>query len=148
MCSRDGSTFKRWSEAFLRPGLQHERWINRNNMAAWGSVETRSDIADMPPEISIYSTEAYYSKQACRVRRMTLRLDGFVSVNAPFAGGGITSKPLIFSATGNLSEPWEADAQISKHWQARRPAHAPLARAIFVAERLRARWLPSGMLLP
>ena len=42
MTSRDGVTFRRWGEAFIRPGLQLERWVNRNNMTAWGIVETES----------------------------------------------------------------------------------------------------------
>ncbi|MBQ2628377.1 MAG: hypothetical protein IJG13_01740 [Kiritimatiellae bacterium] len=99
MSSRDGMRFFRWAEAFLRPGLQHERWINRNNMIAWGFVQTKSAIAGCPDEISLYSTENYYSLEAPnRLRRMTIRLDGFVSVNAPWHGGAVTTKPLTFSA--------------------------------------------------
>ena len=99
MSSRDGMRFFRWAEAFLRPGLQHERWINRNNMTAWGFVQTKSAIAGCPDEISLYSTENYYSLEAPdRLRRMTIRLDGFVSVNASWRGGTVTTKPLTFSA--------------------------------------------------
>ena len=99
MSSRDGVRFVRWSEAFLRPGQQHERWINRNNMTAWGFVETKSAISGCPNEISLYSTENYYSLEAPnRLRRMTVRLDGFVSVNAPMRGGTVTTKPLKFAA--------------------------------------------------
>ena len=101
MSSRDGLHFKRWGEAFLRPGLQHERWINRNNMTAWGYVITKSGVSGCPDEISLYSTENYYSLEAPnRLRRMTIRLDGFVSVNAPYGGGTVTTKPLTFSAAG------------------------------------------------
>lgn len=106
MSSRDGMRFFRWAEAFLRPGLQHERWINRNNMIAWGFVQTKSAIAGCPDEISLYSTENYYSLEAPnRLRRMTIRLDGFVSVNAPWHGGAVTTKPLTFSAAqgGNVA---------------------------------------------
>ena len=99
MSSRDGARFRRWSEAFLRPGLQHERWINRNNMIAWGFVQTKSAIPGCPDELSLYSTENYYSLEAPnRLRRMTIRLDGFVSVNAPWRGGTVTTKPLTFAA--------------------------------------------------
>ena len=98
MSSRDGLCFKRWGEAFVRPGLQHERWISRNNMVAWGYVLTKSDIAGCPDEISLYSTENYYSYEPNRLRRMTIRLDGFVSANAPYSGGTVTTKPLTFSA--------------------------------------------------
>ncbi|MBR4651853.1 MAG: hypothetical protein IKO72_00700 [Kiritimatiellae bacterium] len=101
MSSRDGIRFKRWSDAFIRPGLQHERWVNRNNMTAWGYVVTKSATAGCPDEISIYSTENYYAVDgSTRLRRMTVRLDGFASVHAPWLGGSATTKPLVFSATG------------------------------------------------
>ena len=99
MSSRDGARFRRWGEAFLRPGLQHERWINRNNMVAWGIVQTAAAIPGCPDEISLYSTENYYSNTSPnRLRRMVIRLDGFVSANAPFAGGTVTTKPFTFAA--------------------------------------------------
>jgi len=101
MSSRDGMRFHRFPEAFVRPGLQHERWINRNNMTAWGIVETPSDIPGTPNELSIYTTEAYYSEEPNRIRRMTVRLDGFASIQAPFAGGSFTTKLLSFDGVGD-----------------------------------------------
>ena len=98
MCSRGGLRFSLWGEAFLRPGLQRERWINRNNMTAWGMVRTPAAIPGCPDELSLYSTENYYGESPNRLRRMTVRLDGFVSVNAPWCGGSATTKPLTFSA--------------------------------------------------
>jgi hypothetical protein len=95
MSSRDGLHWKRWAEAFLRPGLQKERWVNRNNMIAWGLVETRSYFPGAPNEISFYSSEGYYVKD-CRMRRHTLRMDGFVSLHADARGGEMVTKPLIF----------------------------------------------------
>ncbi|MCS6949603.1 MAG: hypothetical protein NZ520_03980, partial [bacterium] len=93
--SRDGLRFKRWTEAFQRPGPQRERWVNRNNMPAWGLLVTRSALPGCPEEISFYSTEGYYLPgQTARVRRFTLRMDGFVSVNAPYSGGEALTKPL------------------------------------------------------
>ena len=98
MSSRDGKFFKRWGEAFLRPGLQTERWVNRNNMTAWGLVETEPEFPGTPREYSLYSTENYYSlESASRLRRMTVRQDGFVSVRADRAGGTVTTKPLVFA---------------------------------------------------
>jgi hypothetical protein len=99
MSSRDGLNFHRWGEAFIRPGLQKERWINRNNMIAWGPVETESDVPGMPPEISLYSMEGYYRGESCQLRRFTLRLDGFVSINAPRRGGELLTKPLVFKGS-------------------------------------------------
>jgi len=97
MTSRDGWRFKRWSEAFVRPGLQPERWEARNNMTAWGILETANDLPTAPSELSIYSSEGYYGGGACRLRRFTLRLDGFVSANAPLQGGELVTHPLTFS---------------------------------------------------
>jgi len=96
MTSRDGLHFKRWGEAFIRPGLQNERWGNRNNMITWGMLETESDIPGTPNELSIYSMEGYYQGDSCQMRRFTLRIDGFVSVQAPLSGGEVVTKPLIF----------------------------------------------------
>ncbi|NOY82193.1 MAG: hypothetical protein GXP31_14440 [Kiritimatiellaeota bacterium] len=101
MSSRDGRRFHRWLEAFIRPGLNRERWFNRNNMTAWGLVETATDIPGCPTELSLYSTEAYYETPACRLRRFTLRLDGFVSIQAPTLGGELITRPLIFRPDAN-----------------------------------------------
>ncbi len=96
MTSRDGVHFHRWQSALLRPGLQPSRWVNRNNMIAWGMIETKSDLPGAPNEISIYSTEGYYVGPEF-LRRHTIRLDGFVSVSAGYDGGEMTTKPITFS---------------------------------------------------
>lgn len=97
MSSRDGLSFARWTEAFIRPGLQRERWVTRNNMTAWGMVETPGYLDHAPDELSIYSTENYYSGTACKLRRFTLRTDGFVAANAPLSGGQLLTKKLLFA---------------------------------------------------
>ncbi len=94
--SRDGENFHRWNEAFIRPGLQRERWVNRNNFVAHGFVETSSQLDGVADELSFYSMEGYYSGNDCRMRRYSLRPDGFVSINAPFAGGEVTTKAITF----------------------------------------------------
>ena len=98
MTSRDGRTFHRWQEAFIRPGQNRERWYNRNNLTAWGIVETASGNPGSPVELSLYATEGYYETRAVKLRRFTLRPDGFVSVNAPLRGGEVLTKPLVFAA--------------------------------------------------
>lgn len=97
MSSRDGRRFHRWGEAFLRPGLQRERWVNRNNFVAWGIVETQDTRLGLPPELSFYSMEGYYVGDDCQMRRYSLRPDGFVSVNGPHQGAELTTKPITFS---------------------------------------------------
>jgi hypothetical protein len=96
MSSRDGVHFHRWPEAFVRPGLQPDRWVNRNNFTAWGLLETRSPLDGAPAELSLFSTEGYYRGPATRLRRYTLRQDGFVSVRANQQGGELLTKPLRF----------------------------------------------------
>ena len=102
MTSRDGLHFKRWGEAFVRPGLQPERWETRNNMTAWGILETANDLPTAPKELSIFTTEGYYGGQASRLRRFTVRVDGFVSANAPLKGGELITRPFTFEG-GALS---------------------------------------------
>jgi len=94
MSSRDGLHWKRWTEAFIRPGLLRDAWFNRNNMPGWGLVLTKADRGD-EPELSMYVTEGYYTPR-CRLRRYTLRQDGFVSVHAGGSRGEFVTHPLKF----------------------------------------------------
>ena len=96
MTSRNGLRFKRWGEAIIRPGLQKDCWVNRNHMTGWGILVTKSDYPNAPDELSIYSSEGYYTGLASRLRRFTYRIDGFVSVQAPLSGGEFVTKPLVF----------------------------------------------------
>ncbi len=102
MTSRDGQHFHRWGEAYIRPGLQEDRWESRNNMIAWGILETASDLPSAPKELSIFSTERFYREPGSRLRRFTLRMDGFVSANAPLKGGELVTKSFTFEG-GQLS---------------------------------------------
>lgn len=103
MASRDGLSFKRWPEAFIRPGPQSQgTWVYGDNMIAWGLVQTPSATEHAPDEISMYVTENYWEGTGVEYRRFTLRQDGFVSVKAPLSGGEIITKPLIFEG-GNLA---------------------------------------------
>ena len=100
MTSRDGVSFKRWSEAFIRPGPRHDRWIYPHTFPCYGLLTTPSPIPDMPDELSIYIIDGGYwaaRARATRIRRYALRMDGFVSVNASLRGGEVVTKPLVFS---------------------------------------------------
>ena len=100
MTSRDGVTFKRWDQAFLRPGPQQEgRWMYGDNYQSWGLVETESNIPGGPRELSFYSSEGSWRDGETGERRYTIRLDGFVSLNAPLAGGEIVTPPLRFNGS-------------------------------------------------
>lgn len=97
MSSRDGVTFHRWPEAFLRPGLRtRHNWAYGDNYIAWHVVETDSTTDDAPRELSLYATESYFTGKMSRLRRYTLRIDGFASAFAPLEGGELLTKPLVF----------------------------------------------------
>ncbi len=85
MTTRGGDHYDReFTQSFIRPGLSRDGWLNRANYAAIGIHQT-SDT-----EMSMFLTGG---------RRYTLRLDGFVSVNAPLAGGEFITKSFTFTGT-------------------------------------------------
>jgi hypothetical protein len=98
MVSRDGLHFKRWNEAFLRPGIQRPgTWQYGAQYIGWHLVETPSSLPGAPNELSLYATESYWHGKGSALRRYTLRLDGFVSINAPMKGGELVTKPIRFA---------------------------------------------------
>jgi hypothetical protein len=97
MLSRDGRQFRVWPESFIRPGLHdREGWFYGDNYQALGLIETASRIEGAPRELSLFATEATSQAGAARLRRYTIRVDGFVSVNAPLSGGELVTRPLRF----------------------------------------------------
>lgn len=94
MTTRAGSTVydRLFTEAYIRPGLDSDRWGNRANYVALNVVPTG------PTEMSIY-----HSKSGVRY---TLRTDGFSSLRAGAAPGEWVTRPLIFAGSAlslNLS---------------------------------------------
>jgi hypothetical protein len=114
ICSRDGRSFYRWDDAFLRPGLRTQHnWAYGDNYIAWHVVETVPTTDDQPAELSLYATESYFTSTMSRLRRYVLRLDGFASIYAPGEGGEVVTKSIKFkgndlslnfstSAAGNI----------------------------------------------
>ncbi len=100
MTSRDGISFHRWDEAFIRPGpAKIDSWVYGDNFVFWGMIQTKSHLESAPDEISLYATEGYWQGDSTSFRRYTLRLDGFVSARAPFRGGELVTKPLSFDGS-------------------------------------------------
>ncbi|MBP87948.1 MAG: hypothetical protein CMJ64_14695 [Planctomycetaceae bacterium] len=98
MASRDGVHFKRWNEGFLRPGIQRlDTWNYSHMSTAWHAVETASDLRGAPNELSFYSKESGWTGTSCAYRRYALRLDGFVSIQAPMSGGELITRPITFT---------------------------------------------------
>lgn len=102
MTSRDGVSFDRWDESFFRPGIERAgTWNYGHQYICWGIAETRSDLPGAPNEMSFYSTENSWTNEArtSDLRRYTMRLDGFVSVNAPMSGGEIVTRTFRFKGS-------------------------------------------------
>lgn len=101
MASRDRETFKMWGEAFIRPGpVEEARWVYGANYQNWGLVETASGVKGAPNDISLYASEGDgWEGPGTSLSRYTIRIDGFVSVEAPMAGGEILTKPLTFTGS-------------------------------------------------
>lgn len=84
MTSRAGSEKydRTFTEAYIRPGLDPEQWINRANYVALNVLPTG------PQEMSIYHRSG---------DRYVLRTDGFASVHAGAEMGSFTTRALTFS---------------------------------------------------
>ena len=92
ICSRDGRSFHRYMEPLIRPGRDRRNWAKHSNMIAAGLLRTGED------EISVYYTRNHYSRVHW-LQRAVFRIDGFVSLRAPYEGGEFTTKPLVFSGS-------------------------------------------------
>jgi hypothetical protein len=96
MSTRGGSVYdRRFMEAFIRPDIGLNNWSARTNYPALNVVQTG------PEEMSIYVNQDY-AQPTAHLHRYSLRLDGFTSVNAPYKGGEVLTKPFTF--TGNELE--------------------------------------------
>jgi hypothetical protein len=90
MTSRGENRYDRtFMEGFIRPGIGLENWVSRSNYPALNVVQTG------PSEMSIYVNQNY-AQPTAHLRRYSMRLDGFVSVHAPYLGGKVLTKPIIF----------------------------------------------------
>src|SRR5206468_649801 len=58
MSSRDGRLFRRWGEAFIRPGIERKNnWLYGDGYQSWGLVETGAENPLAPHELSVYVVE-------------------------------------------------------------------------------------------
>ena len=89
--SRGGTRYDRtFLESFVRAGGNPRDWVARSNYPARGVVPTGER------EMSMY-VQRHYGQPSTYIERLTLRIDGFVSVHAPYRGGEMVTKPLRFS---------------------------------------------------
>lgn len=88
--SRDGLHFdRRFMESYIRPGGDRLSWLTRCNTVLPGMLQLSRD------ELSLYVARRW-GDPTVHVRRYVLRTDGFVSVNASYAGGQLVTKPFVF----------------------------------------------------
>jgi hypothetical protein len=103
LTSRGGDRYDRtFMEAFIRPGLGPENWVSRSNYPALNIVQTG------PAEMSLY-VQRENGQKGHHLRRYTMRLDGFASVRAPYAGGEMITRPVVFTAPPGAPEPVRAE---------------------------------------
>lgn len=96
MSSRNGSSFLRWDAAFIRPGPERrDNWLYGDGYQSLGLLETPAADPTAPRELTFYAGEDHW-KGPKRVRRHTIRIDGFVSLHADGAAGEVVTKPLHF----------------------------------------------------
>lgn len=89
MSSRDGQFWNReFTQAWVRPGLDKRNWTDRSNMKASGFLQTS------PEEYSCYITE-HYRWNDNRLRRYSIRKDGFASIQTTRGTGTVLTKPLL-----------------------------------------------------
>jgi hypothetical protein len=91
LTSRAGSTRydRTFMEAFVRPGLGAQNWVSRTNYPLTG-------IFPFGKDRMMFWVSRHYMQHTWHIERLLLRIDGFASVNAPYAGGEILTKKLTF----------------------------------------------------
>jgi len=92
LTSRAGSTRydRTFMEAFVRPGPGAGNWASRANYPLTGIFPCGQDRM-------MFWVSRHYMQDTWHIERLLLRLDGFASVNAPYAGGVMLTKPFHFA---------------------------------------------------
>lgn len=95
LTSRGGDAYDRtFMESLVRPGIGLENWVSRTNYPALGIVPTGER------EMSMY-IQKNYGQPTSHVRRYTMRIDGFASLEAGYDGGEFTTRLLSFPAASD-----------------------------------------------
>ena len=93
MSTRGGNRYDRtFMEAFIRPGPTVRDWVARDNTPALGIIPANER------EIFLYRM-SHYAQPTSHVTRYSLRVDGFVSVHAPYEGGELLTRRFTFSGS-------------------------------------------------
>ena len=97
LTTRPGSTeYQRtFMEALIRPGPGDSNWVSRTNYPMTG-------IHPYDAHRMMFFVNRNYLQDSWHIERLLMRIDGFASVNAGYAGGTITTVP--FTYTGDHLE--------------------------------------------
>lgn len=91
LSSRGGNIYDRtFLSSLIRPGIGAHNWVSRTNYPAHNVIQTGEH------ELSIYVNQDY-AQPTAHLRRYSLRIDGFASLRAEYAGGEMTTRPLTFT---------------------------------------------------
>ncbi len=97
MTSYDGYTFNRWDEPFIPIGPERkDNWVYGDGYQSLGLLETPAEDITAAPELSFYAGENHW-KESKRLRRYTIRMDGFVSLHGGETPGEFITKTIIYS---------------------------------------------------
>jgi len=99
MSSRDGYNWKRFNEAWLTPGIEHQtNWVYGDCYPSVGMIETPTEYGDdAPKELSMYCYEGQWTFKPSRLYRYTMRIDGFASYYAPYEEKTLVTRPFTFN---------------------------------------------------
>jgi hypothetical protein len=93
MTTRGGAVYDRtFLSSFVRPGIGAHNWVSRTNYPALNVVQTGA------AEMSLYVNQDY-AQPTAHLRRYSMRLDGFASARAEYAGGELRTRPFTFSGS-------------------------------------------------
>ena len=93
MSTRGGTKYDRtFLESFIRPGIGLENWVSRSNYPVLNVVQTS------PREMSVYVNESY-AQPTAHIKRYSMRIDGFASLQAGLKGGEVITRPFVFSGS-------------------------------------------------
>lgn len=97
MCSRDGTHWHRYDQAFMRPGPEFPtNWVYGSCYPGVGFIESPSEIPGGDPILSMFVHRNHWSGEPTVIERYAIRKDGFVSLHADAEECQLTTKPFIY----------------------------------------------------
>ena len=97
LSTRGGSTYSRtFMEALIRPGPGLENWVSRTNYPALG-------VLPVDDQLAIF-VQKNYGQPSAQLDRYSLRIDGFTSIHASYAGGQMVTKPFRLQSPKTLTK--------------------------------------------